>query len=219
MRRAGLLALFALACATSVAAQARGAAPPPQATVPRLRVFAEIGPDILHAVESVDAVFGTTSGIRAGGGVAVALPAGLFADVRAGRLRLTGSRAFVFNGQRYPLGIRDTLTVVPVQLSAGIRLGGRRGRSLTYAGGGIGWYRASETSDFAGPGDDVTKTTVGYHLLGGADMRIWRWVGAGGELQWSYVANGLAGTGIASALQDTNLGGVSVRARVVVGRW
>lgn len=198
------------------------AAPEPEPathTRPRVRAFADAGPEMFHAVDSFDAVFATTTGTRIGGGAAVALPWSLFADARLSRLRMTGERAFVFNGQRYPLGVKDTLTVMPLQITGGYRAGEPGGRTVTYFGAGIGWYHIAEHGDFSAQGDDVSKTVRGYHVLGGGDIRLWRFIGAGGEVEWSTVNQGLAGTGLASALKDTNLGGVTVRARLVVGLW
>jgi opacity protein-like surface antigen len=183
------------------------------------RAFADAGVEMFHAVEAFDAVFDGNAGTRFGAGLFISLPKGLFADVRVSRLQMTGERAFVFEGRRYSLGIRNTLKVIPMQVTGGIRTGRPGARAVPYVGAGAGWYRASETSAFAIAGETAERTTPGYHVVGGADVRLWRRVGVGAEVEWSQVSGGLAGSGIATTLDDTNLGGVSVRARVVVGAW
>ncbi|MGE0394586.1 MAG: hypothetical protein AB7P67_13555 [Vicinamibacterales bacterium] len=184
-----------------------------------VRAFADAGVETFHANDAFRAVFDRRTGVRVGGGLFVSLPKGLFADVRVSRLQMTGERAFVFEGQRFPLGIADTLTVIPMQITGGIRAGRPGARTVPYIGAGAGWYRASETSAFADEGETAERTTPGYHVVGGADVRLWRRIGVGGEVEWSHVGGGLAGTGIASALDDTNLGGISVRVRVLAGTW
>ncbi len=211
-----LLCLGTLPVAAQTGPAAAGSSP---GLLSGLRGFVEAGPAILQATESLDAIFGTRRATRVGGGIALSLPAGLFADVRVTRMHMTGTRGFVVNGQRYSVGIEDRLTIVPVQVSGGLRFSDRTGRLVTWVGGGLGWYQASESSDFADADENVSRTSPGYHVLGGADVRLWRFLGAGGEVEWSHVPGGLSGTGLASALGDTNLGGLGVRARLVLGRW
>lgn len=184
-----------------------------------VRAFADAGVETFHALEAFHAVFDRNTAARFGGGLFVSLPKGLFADVRVSRMQMTGERAFVFNGQRFPLGITDTLTVIPMQVTGGVRVARKGARTVPYLGAGAGWYRASETSEFSSEGETAERTTPGFHVVGGADVRLWRRAGVGGEVEWSQVSDGLAGTGIASALQDTSLGGISVRIRFVVGAW
>ena len=218
MKAAGLCLLAMLIAAPAMAQPAAGRLEPapPRVTA---RFFADAGVDILHAVDSLHAIFDRNSAGSIGGGLRVVLPKGLFADVRVGRLQMTGERTFLFEGQSYPLGVADTLTVIPIQVSVAVRTGRLGARAVPYMGGGAGWYRASEQSAFSGPGETAERTTPGIHLMGGADVRLWRRFGLGGEVQWSHVPDGLAGTGVAASLQDTNLGGVSVRMRLLVGGW
>lgn len=208
-------------------AMAQSPAAPPPATPSRtaeptgiaVRGFADASVEMFHALESFQAVFKKNTAQRFGGGVAVTLPRGLFADVRVSRLTMTGERAFLFDGQLYPLGLADTLTVIPIQVTGGLR-GARRGaRAVPYIGAGFGWYRASERSALSGADEVAEQAAGGYHVLGGADVRLWRLFGVGAEVEWSHVPDGLAGSGIASSLKDTNLGGVSVRVRLLAGSW
>lgn len=217
-----VLTLAALLSQTRPAsAQAQDPAPvPSRARTPiSVRAFADAGVETFHAVEAFHAIFDRNTGARFGGGLFVSLPKGLFADVRVSRLQMTGERVFYFDGQRYPLGVSDTLTVIPMQVTAGIRVPRPGSRTVPYVGAGAGWYRASETSEFSSEGETAERTTPGFHVVGGADVRVWRSLGVGGEVEWSQVSDGLAGTGIASALKDTSLGGISLRVRFLVGAW
>ena len=218
MKAAGAL-LIALLMATVASAQSPAPRREPAPRRVTARFFADAGVEMLHAVDSLHAVFDRNSTGSIGGGLRVVLPKGLFADVRASRLQMTGERTFLFEGRSYPLGVADTLTVIPIQVSVAVRAGRPGARAVPYMGAGAGWYRASEQSAFSGPGESAERTTPGIHLMGGADVRLWKRFGLGGEVEWSHVPDGLAGTGVATSLQDTNLGGVSVRMRLLVGGW
>ncbi|MEQ1898391.1 MAG: hypothetical protein ABL971_13485 [Vicinamibacterales bacterium] len=219
MKAAAGLLLIALLMATPASAQSpasRREPVPPRMTV---MLFADAGVDILHAVDSLHAIFNRNSAGSIGGGLRVVLPKGLFANVRASRLQMTGERTFLFEGQSYSLGVADTLTIIPIQVSVAVRTGRLGERAVPYMGGGVGWYRASEQSAFSDASETAERTSPGIHLMGGADVRLWKGLGLGGEVEWSHVPGGLAGTGVATSLQDTNLGGVSVRMRLLVGGW
>ena len=103
---------------------------------------------------------------------------------------------------------------------AGYRFAATGARVVPYVGGGIGWHRYEETSAFASDTENVSEIFTGYHALGGAEVRILRWLGAAGEAQWTTVpdAVGKDATGVSSQFQETNLGGVTIRAKVVIGR-
>ena len=217
--KAARLLLLAILAATPAAAQPP--APRPEPASPRVtaRFFADASVELLHAVDSLHAIFDRNSAGSFGGGLRVVLPRGLFADVRAGRFQMTGERTFLFEGRSYPLGVADTLTVIPIQVSLAVRAGRPGARAVPYMGAGAGWYRASEQSAFSDASETAEQTTPGLHLMGGADVRLWKRFGLGGEVEWSHVPGGLTGTGVATSLQDTNLGGVSVRMRLLVGGW
>ena len=57
------------------------------------------------------------------------------------RFKKTGQRAFVNNGQTFPLGIPLTATITPIEFSAGYRFGACSMSALhSLCGGGIGRY-------------------------------------------------------------------------------
>lgn len=222
MSRAVLTILLTLACASPLAAQnRRPARPAPRGPAVTLRGFGDVGLLTFQAKDSFDAVFGTRSGPVFGGGAEVLFRDGLFVQLRASRVRKTGERVFVFDGNVSPLGIPSTLTMTPVQISGGYRLKRPRSRYAPYVGGGVGWYRVTETDPFADASERLEDTFNGYHVVGGVEVRLRTWLGVAGEAQWSTVPDAL-GTGFSSvgaAFGESNLGGVTARVRVLVGSW
>ena len=184
-----------------------------------VRGFADVGGEAFTASESFKAILGTASGVVFGGGGEVLLPKNIFVNVRASRFQKHGERVFVSGGQTFGLGIDTTISVTPIELTGGYRFGGF-GWITPYGGGGIGWHRYRETSEFATGDENVDQTNTGYHVLGGADFRIMRWLAAAGEAQWTSVADAL-GTdpnGVSTAFGETNLGGATFRVKIVIGR-
>jgi opacity protein-like surface antigen len=197
-----------------------------------VRGFFDAGAIKLAASESFESIAGTSTATVFGGGGEVVLPAGIFANVRVSQFQTTGQRVFVFEGQTFPLGIETTIKVRPIEVSGGYRFGGQRRRPLPtarpavppriipYIGGGLGWHRYTETSEFADDDENVDERFLGYHLLGGAELRVTRWLGVGGEFQWTTVPDALGQdpNGTSAAFGETDLGGAAFRVRLVVGR-
>jgi hypothetical protein len=211
----------------SVAASASGTA---DAQTLRARGFFDAGAIALAARESFEAITGTSTGIVFGGGGEVILPIGIFATVRASQFQQTGERVFVFEGETFPLGIDTTIRIRPLEVSGGYRFGRRNrpllpsrpifsSRIVPYAGAGIGWHRYEETSELAEDEENVDQTFRGYHVLGGAEVRVTRWFGVGGEFQWSTVPDALGQdpNGVSTTFGENNLGGASFRVRLVIG--
>jgi hypothetical protein len=131
------------------------------------------------------------------------------------RQRRTGERVFVFENEVFPLGLDTTLALTPITLTAGYSV--PYGTLLPYVGGGGGRYYVSEKSEFAGPGDNVTRQFMSYHVLGGIEWRYNRLLSVAGEGQFTHVPGALDG-GVAPFFNETNLGGFELRLRVLVGR-
>lgn len=201
--------LFLAALAASAPASAQEVA---------VRGFGDVGITSFTASRSFEAIFDTAIGSTFGGGGEVVLPAGIFGRLHASRFRRTGERVFVVDEQVFPLGIETTVTITPVVIAGGYRFG--RGRVVPYAGGGIGWHRLQETDEFATADDEVDQTSMGYHALGGAEVRISRWLGAAFEAEWATVPDALGQNpnSVSAAYGETDLGGMTVRARIVIGR-
>ena len=161
---------------------------------------------------------GSATGKVFGGGVEMVLPIQVFANVRASRFRETGQRVFLFEGEQFDLGIPTTIAVTPVEVTGGYRFG-FFDRFIPYGGGGVGWYGFSESSQFATDGENVDDRFTGFHILGGAEVRLVRWLSLGGELQWATVpdAIGQDPNSVAREFNESDLGGTAFRFRIIVG--
>jgi hypothetical protein len=190
------------------------------AQTPSVRGFADVGATALSASKSFEAVSGSRTGLVVGGGADVLIRPAIAIAVRLARLRKEGERVFVFNGETFPLGIPSTITLTPLEVSAAFRFPNARSRLTPYAGGGVGWHRYSEASDFADASENVTETFTGFHVLGGAEFRMLRWLSASGEAQWTSIPNALGGdpNSVSAAFDESDLGGTSFRVRFIVGR-
>ncbi|MBM3777694.1 MAG: hypothetical protein FJW23_05560 [Acidimicrobiia bacterium] len=203
-----------------VAAAVPAAAQAPAGEV-TVRGFADLGFVSFQARDSFEALFGSSSAPAAGGGADVLMPRGLFAQVRISRVSRTGQRVFVFGGQAFPLDISETLTISPLQIGGGLRFARPAWRVVPFAGGGLGWHRITEEAGFSDESEIVQETVTGYYLAGGVEAKIWKWIGAAGEVEWSSVPDGLGQDAltVGAAFGETNLGGFTVRAKVLVGSW
>ena len=181
--------------------------------------FFDVGATLFTASESFKAVTGSSSGFVIGGGGGVTLPQKIFIDVRASRFKKDGQRVVVFNGDVLDLGIDNTITITPLEVTGGYRFGRTPDSVRPYAGGGISWYRYQETDAFAAS-DAVDERFTGFHLLGGAEFRLAKWLAAAGEVQWTTVPNALGQdpTSVGAVFDESNLGGTTFRAKVVIGR-
>jgi opacity protein-like surface antigen len=198
-----------------------GAAMPAAAQTFTVRGFGDVGATAFTAQQSFEAIVGSRSGVVFGGGVEAILPQQIFINVRASRFNKTGNRVFVSQGQTFDLGIEDTVTITPVEISAGYRFVRPRATLVPYVGGGIGWHRLEEVSTGADESENVDETFHGYHLLGGVDFRLTRIISVAGEAQWTTVPNALGQnpSAVSTAFDETNLGGTTFRVKLVVGGW
>ena len=219
------LALVASAGAAPAFAQAK---PRPRTTSPSPRPargieiggYGTIGTTTFTATESFDAILGEPSGPIFGGGARVGLPwGGLFVDVGAWRFRGDGERVFVFGDEVIRLGIPVDVTTTSAELSAGWQFRFRRmPKLIPYAAGGLTWLKYRETSEFSTPVEDVDETFGGYHVVGGAEYKITRWVGIAGEASWSTVPDAIGESGVSAAFNETDLGGTTFRLKITIGR-
>lgn len=76
----------------------------------------------------------------------------------------------------------------------------------------------SETSDFAAAGDNTDDRFTSYHVLGGIDLPVWRWLGAAAEVNYRRVGKALGQGGASKEFGEDDLGGVSVRIKLTFGR-
>ena len=202
--------LLLLATALPLAAQSS------DAPTVSFRPFFLVSAERAAAKQTFEAVFGQSLQTFWGGGVQVALRSGIYVEVSASRFEKTGQRAFVFNGQAFPLGIPLTAKITPLEVSAGYRFTVSP-RIIPYAGAGIARYAYVETSDFSDSGENVDTTHTGYLVLGGVEYRAHRWVGVSVDVATHVTGPSSAVRASPRTLAKT-MGGTAVRVKVLVGR-
>ncbi len=214
-----LLAMAALAAPADAQTRTTGRTPAAPRTV-QIGGYAMVGRFTFTASESFEAILGSASGPILGGGVTIGLPlGGLFVDIGAWQFTGSGERVLVLGGDVFPLGIPVEVAIVPVEISAGWRFRIRRlPKLIPYAAGGYTSFGYKETSTHAGAGEDVDERYGGYHLRGGVQFKITRWLGVAGEAAWTTVPDAIGSGGVSQAFNETELGGTSFRARLTVGR-
>jgi opacity protein-like surface antigen len=193
---------------------------PPRPRTVSIGGYAMAGGFSFTARESFEATLGRSSGPIFGGGARIGIPyGGLFADVGAWRYKDDGERVFVLDNVEYPLNIPMEVSITPIELSGGWQFRIRTNpKLLPYVGGGLTLMNYSETSDFATDAENVEETFTGYHLFGGVEYKLTRWLGAAGEVSWTTVPDAIGDGGVSQAFNEDNLGGVSLRFRITVGR-
>ncbi len=63
----------------------------------------------------------------------------------------------------------------------------------------------------------ISQGKIGYHVAGGAEFPLARWVSLAGELQWATVPKELGETGVSARFDEDNLGGTTFRFKFIVG--
>ncbi len=211
-------AFDAAAITAAQVAPARAARRRPRAYVEglQLRGFGMVAQNWLAAGSTFQAVLGSSQATELGGGLSVT-EGSYFLDVSARWFSRDGERVFVRNGQVYPLGIDTSVTMTPLDVTIGYRFR-PFGRLRPYAGGGYTRLRYEESADFAGSGDDVSESFNGFHVVGGGEWRFGRLVGVATEVAWTRIANAIGDGGASQAFDEDDLGGTSVRLKLVIGR-
>lgn len=214
--------LLSLTTAAAVFAQAKPRPAPPPLPPPtlELRGYAMLGMMNFTAADTFDASLGSPYGSILGGGARAGLPlGGLFIDAGVWHFRGTGERVFVFEGQTFPLGVPLRVSITPLEIGGGWRFRFRRvPKFRPYVGGGFTSYHYRETSDFATTGENVDEWFTGYHLAGGVDARVHRWIGLAGEVNWTTLPDSIGEAGLSAAFNERNAGGTSVRVKILIGR-
>jgi outer membrane protein W len=182
-------------------------------------LFADGGVDRFAASRSFNAILGKDSGAIVGGGAEVVLHGRWFVRVDAWRFKAEGERAIRVDNQTFRLGIPLTVTILPIEVGAGYRRPLGRTRALIpYAGAGVSSHSYRETSAFSTGEENVNERFTGYQILAGLEYRLHRIVGIAGEVQYTRVPDALGAGGLSAEFNESDLGGVIVRARVLFGR-
>ena len=204
----------------AAAAAPEGARPVsrPRPPAPRfgIRGYGEGAYQWFTAADSFKAILDTSGGLFYGGGAQVYLGP-IYVDVGVSRFEKTGERAFVFERDVFHVGIPDRITMTPVVVTAGYRFPMRE-RIVPYLGGGVGSLRFEETSDFADPDENVSERFTSYHGVAGMEYRAASWLFVAGEVRYAAVPDALGAPGIAADFDESDLGGLSVAVKVLVGR-
>ena len=92
-----------------------------------------------------------------------------------------------------------------------------RERATPYVGGGVGRILYREQASFTEPSENVQSQYSSYHMLGGVEFRN-EWVATAFEVQYTRAPHTIGVGGASAAFQETNLGGLVARIKVLVGR-
>lgn len=172
----------------------------------------------MTAKESFDAVTGSSSLSGAGGGAEVQrVWRGVFLRAAVSQMKADGERVFVHDGTVFPLGIPMELTMMPIEVGAGWRFKPVGGRLVPYVGAGALWVKYKETAEGETASERVQETYSGAVVFGGVDVSVWRFLSAGAEVAWRTATVKDPG-GALEAFGENNLGGVSVRVMLSIGR-
>jgi hypothetical protein len=221
-----------LAIGLAAPAAAQGTAPELSLSI---RPFVMGMQESFAAVKTFDAVFGRSDASFWGGGVDLVLWQHYYVEVAVSRLLkknavLTGHRVALLNGQTYDLGMPLTVSIMPLEVGGGYRFAFWP-RVLPYVGAGFGSYAYKETCQddatrpnlcaaLADPGETANVNTHhrGLVLVGGAEVRLYRWIGIAADVHFARVPGIIGAGGVSKELGESNLGGVSARVKVLVGR-
>jgi opacity protein-like surface antigen len=182
----------------------------------RLRVFGHASYVSFSAKHSFETILGSSSAMMLGGGVQLRYRAA-FLQLGLSRFSKSGERAFVLDGQAYTLGVKDSVTISPVTAIGGVHLL-RRGPIELYVGAGVGLYSYKEKSDFEDKSEGVDKFFTSFHAIAGAECRVARLIAVGLEGHYSSVPNAIGQGGVSANYGETNLGGIGVQLKVLVGK-
>ena len=107
----------------------------------------------------------------------------------------------------------------PLEVTAGYRF---RPRSLPrlrpYIGVGLTSYAYEERSDFDEPGEGLTARRLGVVGVGGLEFRVHKYVGVSADGAVTHVTGILGQAGISRDIGESDLGGISARIRLIIGR-
>lgn len=190
----------------------------PAPVQPRIgfRGYVTFGTARLAANETFAAVAESRIGAIGGGVQVTNIWKNAFADVAGSQLSLDGERVFIDNGRVFELGIPLQIAMRPLDIAGGWRLALMRGRIFPYIGAGLTFVQYEETSEFAGSGEDVSESKAGPLVIGGVDVRVWRWISAGGEFRWRRVRGILGERGVSAEFSEDDAGGFNAGMRISV---
>jgi len=141
----------------------------------------------------------------------------LFVEAEISRFRRNGQRAFASDEDGSGVGIPLTVTIAPVEFAAGYRFRPRRFGVAPYIGAGLGLYRYREESPSADVGEEVNVRHAGWLVVAGVERQLHRLFAVSADLRYTHVPGILGQGGLSQAVGETNLGGIAIRLRFLLG--
>jgi opacity protein-like surface antigen len=176
--------------------------------------FGQFGYTRFSAQNSFQAITGQGGGAVVGGGAEVRIGS-LFVGASIDRYAQTGQRVLVIDREVFGLGVPDTISLVPMTAMAGWRF--EHHSATPYVGGGIGTVLFKEDSLAADPSENIRTHFTSYHVVAGVEFRN-GWVATAFEMEYSRIPDAIGVGGASAAFQESNLGGVVGRIKILVGR-
>jgi len=174
----------------------------------------QFGYERLAAGKSFETVLDSAGGGVLGGGAEVRV-GGAFVNAAIERFERTGQRVLVIDGEVFKLGIANTVTLKPIAVTAGWRF--VHEKATPYVGIGVGRITYREQSTFTEASENVDARFASYHILGGVEFRN-EWVATAFEVQYTRAPDALGVGGASAAFQESDLGGIVGRVKILVGR-
>ena len=199
---------------TGLAAVTKAPPPPPPAF--RARGYASGAYEWFLANDSFKAILDQSGGFFYGGG-GQAIFHNIFVDVGWEQFKKSGSRVVVIDGETFPLGIKDTITMQPFRVTGGYRFRLSNGNTA-YVGGGAGSLRFKEVSEFAEPGDNTDERFASWNVVGGAEVQAMKYLFFSVEFRFEGVPDAVGAPGVAGVFDEKDLGGFAIGVKMLVGR-
>lgn len=193
------------------------AAAPAAADDLSFRPFVMLSEQKFVATKTFEATFGQSTEPFWGGGLNITSDDRYYLEVSASRFKKTGTRAFVFNGTTFDVHIPQQVTITPLEFTAGYRFH-RWQRILPTVGAGLGVYQYKQVSDFSTDAENVDTKHSGLIAEGGVEIRLQRWFGIVGDVHYTHIPGILGDAGLSKDLGEKDLGGLSARLKLVVGK-
>jgi hypothetical protein len=183
----------------------------------RVRLFGTVMYETFAAADSFEALYGSASAPLFGGGVDVSIGKWLFVQADVTFVQRTGERVFVFNGEAFPLGIRQEMSLTPIGITLGYRRAGVT-RMTPYAGGGVLAAFYSEESELGDTDANVSETGWGWQGVAGVEFRLSRAFSAAVEGGYRSIPGILGEDGVSKEFGEKDLGGFTFGVKVMIGR-
>jgi opacity protein-like surface antigen len=170
-----------------------------------------------QANKSFDAIFGRSTGFLFGGGAEMSVGSEWFVQGRVSRWTGSGERVYAYEGSVSRLGIAETATMTPVDVTGGYRFPSQP-RFTPYVAGGFGLLRYNEDSTASESSDASKGTFLSYHVAGGIDVPIVKkWLSVSGEVQYRGVPEAIGSGGVSKLFSESNLGGLGACVKFLIG--